>query len=263
MRLLSPEYFAKVMDPLRGKRIGYVRPVGNVGDQLIEWATFQLFDKFGIHWNVVSLEQPPNADELVFGGGGNMGSFYQANWNLREKAMSFGIPMTILPQSFMTAEDRPFHRVYLRERRSFKFCPTGIFAPDLALGLEYANSILPQHDLGVFIRRDCELKVKRPWLTRDPVRLCKTPQEYLQLAAQYRRIITDRLHFAISGLILRRETTILPNSYHKNRGMYEAWLGDLGCSFAEDLEAALDQRPTILSFFTGWTARRPSQKAAA
>jgi exopolysaccharide biosynthesis predicted pyruvyltransferase EpsI len=263
MRLLSPEHFAKVLDPLRGKRIGYVRPDGNVGDQLIELATFQLFDTFGLRWHVVSLDRKPVADELVFGGGGNMGNFYKKNWDLREKALSFGIPMTILPQSFMSPEDRPYKRVYVRERRSFEFCPHGILAPDLALGLDYSTTIEPQHDLGVFIRRDCELNVKRPWMARDPVRLCKTPEEYLQLAAQYRRIITDRLHFAVSGLILGRDTTILPNSYHKNRSMYETWLRDLGCHFAENLDVALDQpAPTILRFFTGWGAKKTVKHAA-
>lgn len=263
MTLLSPKEFAKVLDPLRGKRIGYVRPHGNVGDLLIEMATFQLFDKYGLRWNVVSLEQPPNVDELVFGGGGNMGSFYKTNWDLRGKALSFGLPMTILPQSFMTAEDRTYHRIYVRERRSFAFCPSGILAPDLALGLEYSNKSQPQYETGIFIRRDAELAVKRPWLARDPVRLCKTPKEYLELAAQYEKIITDRLHFAISGLILGRETTILPNSYHKNLGMYEAWLQELGCKFADNLDSAIEQsRPTILRFFTGWTGAKPARKAA-
>jgi exopolysaccharide biosynthesis predicted pyruvyltransferase EpsI len=83
------------------------------------------------------------------------------------------------------------------------------------------------------------------------------------LATQYKRIITDRLHFAISGLILGRETTILPNSYHKNRSMYETWLRDLGCNFAENLETALDEsRPTILRFFTGWGTKKSVKRAA-
>lgn len=263
MPLLPPAHFAHVLEPLRGKRIGFIRPSGNVGDLLIEMATFQLFKKFGLNWKVVDLKQPPDVDELVFGGGGNMGNFYQANWDLRSQALSSGLPVTILPQSFITSENRPFRRVYVRERSSLELYPSGVLAPDLALGLEYTTSIEPRYDMGIFIRRDCELNVKRPWLSRDPVRLCSTPEQYLQLAAQYGRIITDRLHFAISGLILGRDTTILPNSYHKNRSMHETWLRDLGCKYSEDLETAIDEsRPTVLRFFTGWTAKASAKRAA-
>src|SRR5262245_590833 len=112
MPLLSPEYFAEVLEPLRGKRIGYVRPCGNVGDQLIEWATFQLFDVFRIQWQFFSPGEPIDVDELVFGGGGNMGTVYETNWVLRGRCLALGLPITILPQSFMTTEDRPYRQIY-------------------------------------------------------------------------------------------------------------------------------------------------------
>ena len=263
MPLLSPDDFAGVLEPLRGKRIGYIRPSGNVGDQLIELATFQLFNAYGIRWKLISADGRPDADELVFGGGGNMGTYYQSNWNLRGRSLAFGLPMSILPQSFLTREDRPYHRVYVRERSSLGLSNRGILAPDMALGLECSNSTRPQSGTGIFIRRDCELAVKRPWRARDPARLCKTPEQYLQLAARYQRIITDRLHFAICGLILGRDTTILPNSYHKNRSMYETWLSDLGCKFAANVSHALRQNnPTIVRFSTAWKLGRTLKKAA-
>jgi hypothetical protein len=46
MPLLPSKVFAPVSVRLRGKRIGYILSYGNVGDQLIEWATFQLFEAF-------------------------------------------------------------------------------------------------------------------------------------------------------------------------------------------------------------------------
>jgi hypothetical protein len=33
---------------------------------------------------------------------------------------------------------------------------------------------------------------------------------------------------------------LLPNSYHKNRSMYETWLRDLGCMFAPEPRAATE-----------------------
>jgi exopolysaccharide biosynthesis predicted pyruvyltransferase EpsI len=246
MRLLAPDAFEDVFAPLRGKRIGYVRPYGNVGDLLIESATVQLFDIFEIDWRRVDPELPDDVDvdvdELVFGGGGNMGSRYRNNWELRGQALALGLPMTILPQSFNSTEDRSYRRVYVRERASLAYCGHATLAPDLALGLDCRVVRAPTKELGIFLRRDTERVSWSRWFRRDPVKLCATPRAYLELAAKYERIVTDRLHFAICGLLLRRDVTLLPNDYHKNRAMHEAWLGALGCRFARNAREAVGQR---------------------
>jgi len=239
-RLLPLEAFAHVFEPLRGGRIGFVRPRGNVGDSLIEWGMRQLLEEFGVGWAVFDPEasEPRDFDELIFGGGGNMGTRYVDNWNLRGRILELGLPVTILPQSFTSAEDRPFHRVYVRERASLAFCPTGILAPDLALGLRPPPVPAPTRRKGVFLRRDSERLPGPRWFRRDPVRICKTPLDYLMLAARYERIVTDRLHFAISSLMVGRDTTLIANNYHKNLSMYETWLRGLGCRFATDARSA-------------------------
>jgi len=238
-RLLQPDAFASVFEPLVGKRVGYVRPIGNVGDELIEIAMVQLLSEYGIRWSLCDLEQPDDFDMLVFAGGGNMGTLYMNNYELRTRAIELGLPLTILPQSFTTAEDRPFHRIYIRERASRRFCPTGMLAPDLALGLAWPSAARPVHDVGVFMRRDGERLGPKPLFNSDPARLCRTPAEYLALAADHRRIITDRLHFAIAGLHAGRSVTLVANSYHKNRSMYDTWLAQLGCQFVDSPREAL------------------------
>ncbi|MEY4176800.1 MAG: hypothetical protein RLY70_374 [Planctomycetota bacterium] len=239
--LLPLEKFAPVFEPFRGKAIGFIRPSGNVGDDLIALATFQLFDKFAIDWREVTPDNCEGCDELAFGGGGNMGRMYHMNWDLRTRCIETGLPVTILPQSFTTPEDREFHRVFVRERESQQLYPAGILAPDLALGLDYLTKTKPQIKLGVFLRRDRETAQGSwfRWRRKDPVRMCKSVEEYLELAARHSRIITDRLHFAISGLIVGREVALLGNSYHKNRSIYETWLKPLGCRFAASPSEAL------------------------
>jgi exopolysaccharide biosynthesis predicted pyruvyltransferase EpsI len=229
--------------------IGFIRPVGNVGDDLIALATHQLFEKFAIRWREATPDDCSDCDELAFGGGGNMGRMYQMNWDLRTRCLETGLPVTILPQSFTTAEEREFHRVYVRERGSQELYPSGILAPDLALGLEYATSTQPQVDLGVFLRRD-----RFRWRRKDPVRMCDSVTEYLELAARHARIITDRLHFAISGLIVGRQVALLGNSYHKNRSIHEAWLRPLGCRFASSPSEALRNWDQV--DFGGWNEQR-------
>ena len=242
-RLLGPAAFADVFAPLVGSRVGYVRPVGNVGDDLIELATTQLFAAYGIRWRQVTAEELAgpcaDVDVLVFGGGGNMGDRYRGNYELRGMALATSLPVVILPQSFTSPEDRGFHRVYVRERSSLRFHPGGILAPDLALGLAWDEPARPDRGLGVFLRRDQERGGRKPLLARDPVRMARTPAAYLALAARHRRIVTDRLHFAVAGLHAGRDVTLVANDYHKNRSMHETWLAALGCRFAATAAEAL------------------------
>lgn len=252
MAHLPASQFSHIFEPLQNKLIGFVRPYGNVGDMLIEKATLQLFDRFGISWRSWSPNEPlDDLQELAFGGGGNMGDTYRENWDLRTACLETGLPVTILPQSFMGPENRPFHRVYVRERASFRFAADGILAPDLALALVPEISAAAEKPLGVFIRNDLEAHESIPWYSEDPVELARTPEQYIQLASRYQIIVTNRLHFAVAGILLDRKTFMLPNSYHKNLSMYETWLSDLGCEFAPSLDEALQQsnRETLSWFF--------------
>ena len=234
--LLGPDAFKHVIAPLVGRRVGYVQPVGHVGDALIELAMTQLFAECGIRWLSLDLDDPAEVDVIVFGGGGSMGRRSAENHAIRTRALGLRLPVVILPQSFTDREDRAFAKVFVREQASLGLRTDGILAPDLALGLAWPAA-------GRLLQ-----------LSRDPAALCNTPAETLALAARYRRIITDRLHFAIAGLHAGREVTLLPNNYHKNRSMHETWLAGLGCHFAESVEAALLQQAAA--------SRRGSRAAA-
>lgn len=257
-RLLPPAAFTHVCAPLVDRRVGYVRPEGNVGDTLIELAMIQLFAEHGIRWRRVSAAEPRDLDGLdllVFGGGGNMGTRYPGNHALRTQALATGLPVVILPQSFTSPEDRPFARVFVRERGSLALRPDGILAPDLALGLATCEPRRPDRDLGVYLRRDQERSGPKPFFARDPVRLFRDPSAYLAFAARHRRIVTDRLHFAVAGLHAGRDVTLVANDYHKNRSMHETWLADLGCRFAATAAEALGRRQTPVAPRTRWMVR--------
>jgi exopolysaccharide biosynthesis predicted pyruvyltransferase EpsI len=225
--------------------VGYVRPVGNVGDHLIEVAMIQLFAEYGIRWRLVSPDSPDHTDGLdilAFGGGGNMGTRYTGNHALRTQALATGLPVVILPQSFTSPEDRPFATVFVRERGSLSLRPDGILAPDLALGLATPEPPPPSRELGVYLRRDQERGGQKHLWARDPVQMHHDPFRYLAMAARYRRIVTDRLHFAVAGLHAGRDVTLVANDYHKNRSMHETWLADLGCRFAATAAEAIGHR---------------------
>lgn len=60
-------------------------------------------------------------------------------------------------------------------------------------------------------------------------------------------VITNRLHGHILSLLLGIPNIFLPNSYHKNRGFYEAWSHDISsCKFIEDISEIPDALETLL-----------------
>lgn len=69
----------------------------------------------------------------------------------------------------------------------------------------------------------------------DPVRYCYSFKHWVRLHARAGSIVTNRLHSAICGSILGVPTTLLPNSYHKARGVWEQSLAARGVQWAERL----------------------------
>ncbi len=246
--LLSYDFFEPIFSDFKNKKIGFVVVDGNVGDYLIQDSAEQLFKYFKIDFRKVnsryavgtfSEEVCKWADEFVVCGGGNMGTFYATPRKTREKVLSIGKPVTILPQSFFGGrEDLPYKVVWVRERSSLEYYESAKLGPDLALGYSFNRRIpRPKEDLGIWLREDSEMiDLPKTFVScGDPVRVCKTPEEYILLAARYKKIITNRLHFAIAALIARREVILLPNSYHKNRSMYEMWLKKIGCKWRNEI----------------------------
>lgn len=262
MSLLSPEAFEAVFAPLRDLRVAFLRMHGNVGDLMIDAAAMQLLDHFGVRWRELSHEElelgvfDAPADVIVVSGGGNMGGLYPPCRELRTKALHFGMPVTVLPQSFTDADEPlwQYERVWVRERDSLARAAGAGLAPDLALALDHGAPARARFDCGVFLREDVEAAVPgRALSLGDPAPLCDTVDEYIGLAACFRHVITDRLHFAIAALLAGRDVTLLPNRYAKNRAMHETWLAELGCRWAdappdipsrarEEVVAALYQR---------------------
>jgi hypothetical protein len=232
-RLLSLDAFSEVFADLKGKRVGYVPNPGNVGDAMIAAATAELLAKFKIQWRPWQEGKDADLDVLAYGGGGSMGGNYYSAFELRQKMLASELPVVILPQSFMGPEEGNYSKVFVRERDSLVHAPGAVLAPDLALGLAWRNDEPVVMERALFLRNDVEKLFDDPRSLGDPARMVDTWYDYLRLAGRCGWIITDRLHFAIAGLLCGRRVTLLPNSYHKNRSMYDTWLKDLGCEWSD------------------------------
>jgi len=237
MSLLTKEHFAEVFEPLRGQRVSLIDGRGNAGDEIIHAATRQLLREFGVNWTTVNpFWDYIDTEVILIFGGGSMGGPWPHATALRVSALNTGIPCIVLPQSFIKAEDMPYEKVFVREKASLSYCPNGILAPDLALGYQFPEVQPAKYEKGLFLRMWHSAFPALPKV--DPCVHCHTAGQYIHFAANYQHIVTDRLHLAITMLGIGRRVTLLPSDYHKNRSMWETWLKDLGCEWANRPEQA-------------------------
>jgi hypothetical protein len=232
MPLLPLDTWADVFRPWQGKRAQYVPVTGtNVGDRLIDAAARQLMEYFGL------LDHGGDPEVYLCAGGGNLGNRWWPQCAAERAAVldqARGRPVVVLPQTYTGGDQEPRHAVvWVRERISLAAWPCSRLAPDLAL------AYTPQQPLpaatvpeGVFLRHDCQ---PDPWASRDqgdPVGLASTAGEYVLAASRFETIVTNRLHFAIAGLLAGRKVTLIAGPYWKNRAVWEESLGALGCDWA-------------------------------
>ena len=116
--------FREIFEPLRGRRIGYIRLQGNVGDTLIEAAAFQMMRHFQIDFVVTEPSSNLKVDEWLIAGGGNMGSYYEICQQERRQVLADGRPVSVLPQSFILRNSLPTSASLSGKRRVLTYHPT-------------------------------------------------------------------------------------------------------------------------------------------
>ena len=240
--VIPASHYRKLFNDISGV-IGYIPMNGNVGDQLIELATLGLMRKWKIPYQIITAKRlekdrlPKHISHLYISGGGNMGGLYPGCRKIRRLACQKNIPVIVLPQTFTDAEENTnqFTQVWVREKNSLAICPGAKLAPDMAMSLSLdSRRSEARWRIGMYLREDKEgLFSDFSASFGDPVLLSSNLADYLELIVPYQHIVTDRLHFAIAALLMERRVTLLPNSYFKNRAMWETWLVKQNCLWAD------------------------------
>jgi len=237
MRLLDIKNYDAVFDPLRGKTVAIIDGFGNVGDDLLYLATRKFCEHYQIEHitvNILADDPIPSCDKILLFAGGNIGM--RKCTAIRKKVFeSTDIPCWLLPQSVMIKEELRCEKIFLRETVSREVMGYGEIAPDLALGFDFPENLGDKtYNNGLFLRKNPTVfRHVETSLRYDPAIYCYTPEQYWQFANKYRKIQTDRLHFAICALAMSVETTLLPVHYHKNKAMFDEWLEKLGCYWSD------------------------------
>jgi putative transposase len=244
--ILEPDAYRHVFERFRGKKVFHTYGLGNVGDDLIHAAERQLFR----YYNITEVALDASPDAIFYGGGGNMGKLYAApvrtRHQLRENRSRLGlqVPIVILPQSWTTADDFQAEYLFCREIHSLRFCPQAVVAPDCGLAYTPPSELIAEVShvttvgkRGVFFRVDAEKTIiprdnicdPAERVGREKNRLAK----YFLLAASFEEVHTNRLHFAIAAMILGKRVYLYGNNYFKNKGVYDLWLRERGCSWRD------------------------------
>lgn len=227
--LLPLSSWDMVFDEWRGKNAYLVPVIGNAGDALINAATRQLFRYYNI--KEVTLNE---AEVAFYPGGASVAGRYPFREITGFDKLS--IPKVILPQSLERAD--PYldaaDVVWLRDHTSVAMYPRARYAPDLALAYRTALNTPDGDGVDIAFRADAEAS---PGIVggRDPASVSPNHYAYLVEASKAKEIHTNRLHYAIAGLILGKDVTLYPNDYHKNRSVWEAELAALGCKWKDTI----------------------------
>lgn len=273
-QLLKDENWSEMIEPLIGKTVGFVAIPGNAGDTIHKVGAIQLMERAGVTWYYEDFSDPDTVawpDVLVYPGGGVLGKVYDVpvpskninsvpnNVNLRIRPSfsmrlhceNSGKPFIVFPQSFVQKDNVTCDHLWVRENYSLNFSNLAKFAHDTSLAYEFPKDHIyklnePKFDRIVSLKhdQDSENIIRSNLDMGDPTSGIKDDDHvsYIVKASEYKTIITDRCHFAIAGLIAnqyssyQREVVLLPNSYHKNLGIWECSLKQFGVKFWNRVE---------------------------
>jgi len=258
---------------LKGKKLLVIKVSGNYGDELLQLGAYSILNELSIDYTVISVRaflslESCNTEAIYIHGGGAFNDIWITGiQECFEKAIRFPVSNLILgPQAFTQGitgfKDRldsaVKHKkakhidVFARDMVSFQLfsqiSPAAISLchdHDTALNLSISE-LLPSLDNqckgSLFaIRNDKEGIPLLPgssfcfWF--DPIKICKSFEEWIGLHSRFSTIITNRLHSAVLGSILGKKVLLLPNSYHKNKAMWDYSLKDKNVEFIDPADS--------------------------
>jgi exopolysaccharide biosynthesis predicted pyruvyltransferase EpsI len=234
MKELNPKIF---LERFRYQKIDFFRFPGNYGDSLIWHGTKKMLNSLNITPCCVELSSPIGNDVLVIDGGGNFVDYYSDVKDFLIKKGNLYKEIIILPHTIFGAEQIKVLNnleckitVFCREKISFAFVEKNFSGGKVYLWHDCAfyNTLIKLKDgvgaLNVF-RKDKESIVNDIPDSNEDLSYdgyATKPLDYLiDRLVKYESINTDRLHIAICATLLGKKVKLFPNSYYKNKAVYD------------------------------------------
>lgn len=227
----------KFLEKYRDKTIDFYRFPGNYGDSLIWHGTKKLMNELNISENYVEIDSPKSNDTLFIDGGGNFIDHYSDVRDFLTKRHDLYKEIVVLPHTIFG--DRQIDvlnnlssniTVFCREKNSFNFVKQNFLKGNVYLWHDcafYNNFPKSPDGKGVLnaFRKDKESILDN--IPNDNSDLSyngyatKPVNELINSLKQYKEINTDRLHIAICATLLGKKVNLFPNSYYKNKAVFD------------------------------------------
>lgn len=225
----------------RGEKCDLLRFPGNYGDALIWHGTQFVLREAGLSFQTIEYDMQPMYKILIVDGGGNLVDYYSDVKNFLETYGSWYSKVIILPHTIAGAKSLAC--LSQLGNRLTVFCREGVSYTAVKYSLPEAEVFL-WHDCAFYVQippslpsHNIELGELRAFRTDIESTSHQVPKDNRDLSLEgyamssldnmfgvlkgYKRVVTDRLHIAIAGALLGCEIELYPNSYYKNRAVYE------------------------------------------
>jgi len=236
-----------------GKEIIYVPNPGNAGDSLIAFGTLNVFDEVGLNYKIGDYKATYTDKLLFYAGGGNLVGLYPQCRSFFKNNMSNNtivlLPHTIKDEDALIKSFNDNIIIICRERVSYAYVSSIIknknnvlLSKDMAFYIKGIDSYKLIKGTGTCncFRTDTEKtnisipsdnidlsnKLNMANSTSDKATLKKVSLSIFEYLSKYHTINTNRLHMAIAGSLLNKRVHFYPNSYYKNKVVYEYSIKD-------------------------------------
>lgn len=225
------------LNKYKGQEVDFYRFPGNYGDSLIWHGTKKLLNDLDIKERNVNISSPKYNDILLIDGGGNFVDYYS---DIRDFLISkpdlykeiIILPHTIFGDKQIEILNNLSSKVtiFCREKVSAEFLNVRYTKGDVYLWHDCAfYNTLPKgidgHSVLNIFRSDKESIIdEKPKDNEDLSHngyAMKPLDDLISTLEKASEINTDRLHIAICGVLLGKQVQLYPNSYYKNKAVFE------------------------------------------
>lgn len=242
------------LDP--AEPVSFIPNPGNVGDAAINLACWRHLAATFAEVEICPAARQPQHRQVFLGGGGN---FVEPLWQNQQALLErlsparhrlAFFPATLYGYGGLLRRWRGRLRAVCREAVSFGYAAEQLEPADVCLGHDAAFALhgtrpfaaapppVPGAPTARFLRRDKEGVLlgaasdgdltgspASQWL--EPTKAAAAVAAVAERLAHCGSVATDRLHTAILAALLGRPTSLNPNSYFKNRAVFEQSLARL------------------------------------
>ena len=245
----------KCLSKYKNTKVDFFRFPGNYGDSLIWHGTKTLLSSLNISEQYVDISSPKHNTVILIDGGGNLVDYYSDVKDFLIKKPSLYDEIIILPHTiFGERQIRVLNTIsskliiFCREKVSAKFLEERLthgkvyLSHDCAFYNKFSQTPTGEGVLNAF-RTDKEsvfqalpasnIDISHNGYATKPLR------ELIDILQKYEQVNTDRLHVAIGATLLCKRVRLYPNSYYKNKAVFDYSLKRFSnVSFVENLDSS-------------------------